>query len=128
MTGFSQQREDNPMWKHVWETHGGKGEVGIFKMKMERGFKKPLARQIREGVEIETSRNNLMNSKAEWNNSCIPRIIIEEGEQQTEDDSSGLNKKGGNRKGEMEGRRQNKVNIERQRQIGGKRHLEDRET
>ena len=49
-------------------------------MSMEQGFKKALARQIREEVEIEMSRGVLMNSKAEWNNARIPRIIIEEGE------------------------------------------------
>ena len=72
-------------------------------MRIERGFKKPLARQISEGVEIEMSGGILLNSKAEWNNSRIPRIIIEEGETQVEDRESGLGKK--RRKGEMEKRR-----------------------
>ena len=31
-----------------------------------------------------------MNSKAEWNNSRIPRIIIETGEKLTEDQESGI--------------------------------------
>ena len=59
-------------------------------MRMEAGFKKPLARQIREGVEIESSKGELMNSKAEWFNSKIPRIVIEAGEKLTEDKESGL--------------------------------------
>ena len=63
-------------------------------MKMEKGFKKPLARQIREGVEIEMSRDTLMNGKSEWNSSRIPRIVIEEGERQVEDLESALGKKG----------------------------------
>ena len=71
----------------------------MFTMRMERGFTKPLARQIREGVEIETSKNVLMNSKAEWNNARIPRIIIEEGEKQQEDESSGLSRKSDGRQG-----------------------------
>ena len=57
---------------------------------MEAGFKKPLAHQIREGVEIESSKGELMNSKAEWFNSGIPRIVIEAGEKLTEDKESGL--------------------------------------
>ena len=58
-------------------------------MKIEKGFKKPLGRQIREGVEIESSRGELMNSKSEWHNSRIPRIVIETGEKLTEDQESG---------------------------------------
>ena len=51
----------------------------MFTMSMEKGFEKPLARQIREGVEIEMSEMVLMNSKSELNSAQIPRIIIEEG-------------------------------------------------
>ena len=69
-------------------------------MKMEKGFKKPLARQIREGVEIEMSNETLMNSKSEWNSARIPRIVIEEGERQTEDIESALGKKGEQEKSE----------------------------
>ena len=32
----------------------------------------------------------LLNSKSEWNNARIPRIIVEEGERQVEDIESGL--------------------------------------
>ena len=35
----------------------------------------------------------LLNSKSEWHNSRIPRIIVEEGEKQIEDVESGLGKK-----------------------------------
>ena len=62
-------------------------------MSMEESFKKPLARQIREGVEIEMSKATLLNSMSEWNNSRIPRIVIEEGERQREDNDSGLGNK-----------------------------------
>ena len=68
--GFVERKEDNPMWKHVWEGHKGEGEIDMFDMKM------PIARQIREGVD-KTSNNILMNSKVEWNTTRIPRIIIE---------------------------------------------------
>ena len=91
--GCRERCEDNPMWKHIYESHGGEGGEELFSMRMEAGFKKPLARQIREGVEIESSRGELMNSKSEWNNSRIPRIVIETGEKLTEDEESGLGKK-----------------------------------
>ena len=89
-----ERKDDNPMWKHLWDSHKGEKGEEIFTMKMEKGFKKPLARQIREGVEIEMSNEILMNGKSEWNSARIPRIVIEEGERQTEDIESALSKKG----------------------------------
>ena len=63
-------------------------------MRMEGGYKKPLARQIREGVETGMSGTVLINSKSEWNGSRIPRIVIEAGEEQIEVRDSGLGNKG----------------------------------
>ena len=63
----------------------------MYEMRVEATFTKPLARQIREGVELEMSKaHNILNSKSEWNNSRIPRMIIEDGEKQTGDQESGL--------------------------------------
>ena len=56
-----EKNEDSAMWKHIWDTHGGEAGEEIFSMRMEMGFRKPLARQIREGVEIETSTSIIMN-------------------------------------------------------------------
>ena len=39
------------------------------------------------------SQGSLMNSKSEWNNSGIPRIVIETGEKLEEDQESGLGRK-----------------------------------
>ena len=89
LKGCREQSEENPLWKHLWESHKGRGDE-IFTMSMEKSFTKPLARQIREGVEIEMCRGTLLNSKSEWNNSRIPRIVIEEGERRIEDKKSDL--------------------------------------
>ena len=62
--GCRDKSEDNPMWKHIWEEHGGTVGEEIFTMKMEESFKKPLARQIKESVAIEMSKGILMNSKS----------------------------------------------------------------
>ena len=49
-------------------------------------------------MEIEGNKADIiMNSKSEWNQSRLPRIIIESGEEIREDEDSGLNKGGGNR-------------------------------
>ena len=98
--GLKNKEEDNALWKHTWDVHDGEGNSDTFEMKLEKTFKKPLERQIREGVELEMCTADIvMNSKAEWNGSRIPRIIIEEREKQTEDRNSGMSKTTGeNRK------------------------------
>ena len=71
----------------------------MFEMNLEKSFKKPLERQVREGVQLEMCTADIvMNSKAEWNGSRIPRIIIEEREKQTEDKESGMSKTAGENK------------------------------
>ena len=88
------QNEDNALWKHLQGDHRGENRGNeIFSMRIEKGFKKPLARQISEGVHIEMCEGTLLNSKSEWHNYKIPRIIVEEGEKQIEDLESGLGKK-----------------------------------
>ena len=64
-------------------------------MKVIRGHRTPLTRQIHESVAIEnSSAEKLMNSKGEYNGSKIPRIVIEVGDQvETEDWNGQENKK-----------------------------------
>ena len=94
LKGCAEKCEDNALWKHLSGEHRGEEKGSeIFSMKIERGYKKALARQISEGVEIEMSGGTLLNSKSEWRNSRIPRIVIEEGEKQREDRENGLGRK-----------------------------------
>ena len=94
LKGCESKNEDNALWKHIEGDHRGENRGNeIFIKRIEKGYKKPLARQISEGVQIEMCEGVLMNSKAEWHNSRIPRIIIEEGDEQVEDLESGLGKK-----------------------------------
>ena len=80
------------MEAHLGETWEEGGEE-MFEMKVEKTFTKPLARHNREWVELEMSRaNNSLNSKSVWNNSRIPRIIIEDGDKQLGDEESGMGK------------------------------------
>ena len=121
LKGCNEKNDENALWKHIQGEHRGEGKgYEIFMMRVERGYKKPLARQISEGVEIEMCEGNLLNSKAECNNSRIPRIIIEEGESQVEDGESGLSKK-------SEKVRMEEVRKAESVQIKGKRVPESRE-
>ena len=62
-------------------------------MKVIETHRTPLSRQIHEGVAIETNQADIiMNSKTEWNQSRLPRIMIESGEEVLEDEESGLNR------------------------------------
>ena len=77
--------------KHTWAQHKGEVNLEMFEMKLEGSFKKPLSRQIREGVELEMSgAAMILNSKSEWNHSKIPRIVVETGDELKNDKESGL--------------------------------------
>ena len=89
--GLRDKDEENAFWKHTWAKHRGEIDPEMFEMKLEGSFKKPLSRQIREGVELEMSvATMVMNSKSEWNHSRIPRIVIETGEELKNDNESGI--------------------------------------
>ena len=78
--GLRQRSDKNAMWKHCVEHH--ESEEVLFKMKVIRGHKSPLTRQVHEGVEIgHSTATVIMNSKSEWNGTRIPRIVVEVGEQ-----------------------------------------------
>ena len=60
-------------------------------MKIVERHRTPLTRQVQEGVELELSKADVvMNSKAEWNHSRLPQIVIEQGEKQAEDNENGI--------------------------------------
>ena len=55
-------------------------------MEIVEKHKSPMARQIHDGVELQASKADIiMNSKAEWNHSKIPRIMVEVGEEEETD-------------------------------------------
>ena len=82
--GLEKEKEKNALWKHCVEEHGG--NKVIFSMKVIRGHKAPLSRQVHESVEIECSKaKHVLNSKGEWNGSRIPRLRIEVGEELEEE-------------------------------------------
>ena len=77
LEGMRNQDESNGLWKHSQIHHGGKLRREELEMKVVETHRSPLSRQIHEGVEIETnSAEIVMNSKAEWNQSRLPKIIL----------------------------------------------------
>ena len=62
-------------------------------MSVIESHRSPLTRQVQEGVELELNGAEvLMNSKSEWNNSKLPRIVIESGERLEEDAENGISR------------------------------------
>ena len=93
LDGIRRREEKNGLWKHSQMHHGGELKREDLEMKVIETHRTPLTRQIHEGVEIETNQADIiMNSKTEWNQSRLPRIMIESGEEVLEDEESGLNR------------------------------------
>ena len=45
-----------------------------FKFRLVKSFKDPMSRQLAEAVRIELRGNDILNSKAEFNRSRVPRL------------------------------------------------------
>ena len=71
-------KEDSHMLRHQRAEHGG-GDPD-FIMRVVRHFKSALSRQVGEAVRIRRrgGAGKILNSKAEYNRCRIPRLVIEE--------------------------------------------------
>ena len=67
---------NSPLWRHCLEEHNG--ELQTFQMSVTGTFKNDaMLRQISEAVQIErTEAGTLMNDRAEWNMTRVPRTVI----------------------------------------------------
>ena len=72
-TALDLKQEDNALWKHCLVAHGG--ERVEFSMKVVGPFQSCLARQVNEGVRIKRSRAQLMNSKGEFHQHPVVRVV-----------------------------------------------------
>ena len=80
MTDLNARNVSNsPLWRHCLEEHNG--EMQSFEMAITGTFKNDaMLRQISEAVQINnTDVNLLMNDRAEWNMTRVPRVSISAG-------------------------------------------------
>ena len=74
------RQKDNAFVKHIKEYHQGDEGPVRYKMNIVKAFKRPLERQIWEGVEIHGThgphKRILMNSKLDHYQPAVGRIII----------------------------------------------------
>ena len=73
--------QDSPLWKHCLLEH--EGQVQTFKMRVLRCFTSCLDRLCNEAVRITESKAELvMNSKSEWHQAPIRRVVPTHGLQE----------------------------------------------
>ena len=67
---------NSPLWRHCVEEHDG--ELQTFQMSVTGSYRNDaMLRQITEAVQIEnTPTDTLMNDRAEWNMTRVPRVTI----------------------------------------------------
>ena len=72
----SRNASNSPLWRHCLEEHNG--ELQSFQMSVTGTYKNDaMLRQISEAVQIEnTATGTLMNDRAEWNMTRVPRVTI----------------------------------------------------
>ena len=73
---ISRNTNNSPLWRHCLEEHGG--ELQTFQMSVTGSYRNDaMLRQISEAVQIEnTATDTLMNDRAEWNMTRVPRVTI----------------------------------------------------
>ena len=77
IAGLRGRTEKSGLWKHCQTDHAG--VMQTFSMKVTGTFKDDsMLRQITEAVQIEnTDQNALINTRAEWNMTRVPRMNIQ---------------------------------------------------
>ena len=86
MSDYFRKQENSHMWKHVSEAHPGEEPKDVkFGMSVVRQHFSAFSRQIFEAVLIFRAGDKVLNSKAEFNRSKVPRlsVMINEGQQES---------------------------------------------
>ena len=80
LEGLIRRKEDNALWKHQQKFHAD--QEAKFSFGAEKFFKDPCTCGIFEGVSINrspSSADHLMNSKAEYDQGQVARVVLETG-------------------------------------------------
>ena len=96
--------DENALWKHCQIDHDGR--IAEFSMTVLRSHRTPLVTQVDEAVRIVISRAEcIMNSKSEWHQAPLVRIIPVSGLQEDQGAGRGSLQQGGERGGRRGGSR-----------------------
>ena len=87
------EREESPLWKHCQLAHYG--EKQEFSMEVVGSFHSCLERQINEAVRItSTQADFIMNSKSEFHQASIVRVVATNGLKTEQEEDKGWVKTG----------------------------------
>ena len=76
LRGYTNRKEGNVLWEHDKEFHGGEGETE-FKMVVGRVYGRDNTRRmVNEAARIEGNDGVVMNSRNEYKQSCLPRVVV----------------------------------------------------
>ena len=70
-------RADNVMWKHAVNDHGGRDDVDYVMEVLKNYRKDNLTRKTNEAVRITNNEGVKLNSKAEFRQPTVPRLVIQ---------------------------------------------------
>ena len=74
--GYRGRDKNNVLWKHSVNDHDGRDDVN-FSMKVINTFgKSNLIRKVDEAVRITNNEGEKLNSKAEYHQPSLPRLVI----------------------------------------------------
>ena len=90
--------EENALWKHCQIAHDG--TQAEFSMTVLKVHRTPMVRQINEAVRIIISKAEcILNSKSEWHQAPLVRVIPMSGLQEDQGTARGSLQQGGERRG-----------------------------
>ena len=75
--GLRNRRSDSVLWKHCHNVHNGNNEQE-FGMRILRNYGRDnLTRKVNEAIRIREGEGIKLNSKAEYRQPKVPRVVIE---------------------------------------------------
>ena len=76
LRGLQNKNKDSVLWKHVANEHGGDESIE-FSMKVLKSYGRDnLTRKTNEAVRINNNKGVRLNSKAEFRQPSVPRLVI----------------------------------------------------
>ena len=76
LRGYRNQSKDSVLWKHAQNDHGGRKDVK-FVMKVLKNYGPDnTTRKSNEAVRITGNKGVRLNSKAEYRQPSVPRLVV----------------------------------------------------
>ena len=77
LQGYKNKKENNVLWKHAQLEHGGRTDVNYRMTVLKTYGKKNQERKLNEALRISGNPGISLNSKAEYCQPSLPRLVVE---------------------------------------------------